>query len=485
MMGQGLYDRSLIKIRSTPKARPTDRTVVDSALAIEYAMPLVNGKGNVAGVLYGGKVLNRDFDLVDRIHGLIFENKSYDGKPIGTVTIFLDDVRIATNVLDSEGKRAIGTRVSDKVYRKVIVEGKPWVDRAFVVTDWYLTAYEPIRDFSGKIIGILYAGRLEKPFVDLKRSILGVLIVIVIIASAVALLVSFVLAAAITRPVTAMLKATRVISGGNLHQKLKTDSAVTELNELAASFNDMAQRLSERERSLQVSNEQLAALNKTYLDLVGFVAHELKGILASTILNAYSVRDGFLGMVNFKQRKALDSITRNLDYFESTVKNFLNLSRMEKGELTVTKTERQLREDIFDLSVDAFAKQASEKEIRIENNIQPALKCMCDVSLMQIVANNLVGNAVKYGAAGGRIVLSAQVSNGMLRVEVYNDGRVIQPSEKEKLFKKFSRLTPKGERTHGTGLGLYITKEIVEKHGGRIWVEPREKGNAFIFEIPV
>lgn len=485
MMGQGLYDRSLIKIRSTPKARPTDRTVVDSALAIEYAMPLVNGKGNVAGVLYGGKVLNRDFDLVDRIHGLVFENKSYDGKPIGTVTIFLDDVRIATNVLDSEGKRAIGTRVSDKVYRKVIVEGKPWVDRAFVVTDWYLTAYEPIRDFSGKIIGILYAGRLEKPFVDLKRSILGVLIVIVIIASAVALLVSFVLAAAITRPVTAMLKATRVISGGNLHQKLKTDSAVTELNELAASFNDMAQRLSERERSLQVSNEQLAALNKTYLDLVGFVAHELKGILASTILNAYSVRDGFLGMVNFKQRKALDSITRNLDYFESTVKNFLNLSRMEKGELTVTKTERQLREDIFDLSVDAFAKQASEKEIRIENNIQPALKCMCDVSLMQIVANNLVGNAVKYGAAGGRIVLSAQVSNGMLRVEVYNDGRVIQPSEKEKLFKKFSRLTPKGERTHGTGLGLYITKEIVEKHGGRIWVEPREKGNAFIFEIPV
>jgi two-component system NtrC family sensor kinase len=484
-MGSGLFDRSRIAIKSTPKAKPTRRTEVDSALAIEYAMPLADAAGNVTGVLCGGKVLNRDFDLVDRIHGLVFENKSYNNKPIGTVTIFLDDVRIATNVLDNEGKRAIGTRVSDKVYQKVVVEGRQWVDRAFVVTDWYLTAYEPIRDISGKIVGVLYVGRLEKPFVDLKKNILEVLFVIVLLVSAAALLISYVLAAAITRPVTQMLKATRVMSAGDLKQRVTTDSSISELNELAASFNEMAGKLADREKSLQESSEKMAALNKTYLDLVGFVAHELKGILASTILNAYSVRDGFLGLVNFKQRRALDSITRNLDYFESTVKNFLNLSRMEKGEIAVNKTERQMREDVFDLSVDAFAKGASEKEIRIENNIQPALKFRGDVSLMQIVANNLVGNAVKYGIPGGRIVLRSKADAGKIWIEVYNDGRVIQLEEMEKLFKKFSRLTPKGERTHGTGLGLFITKEIVEKHGGRIWVEPRKEGNAFIFEIPI
>ncbi len=483
-MGPEVRDRCLINVRQTPKAGPTGRTTVDSALAIEYAAPLTGQDGKVAAALYGGRILNRDFELIDRIHNLVFENRMYANKPIGTVTIFLDDVRIATNVLDSEGNRAVGTRVSDTVYKKVVAEGKSWVDRAFVVTDWYLTAYEPIRDIEGKIIGILYVGRLEKPFVDLKRNILWVLFAIVAAAVIAASFIAYLLAGRVTGPVKAMLGATRVMSAGDLTQKMATDSSISELNELAASFNEMAEKLMHREASLHETNEKLAALNTAYLDLVGFVAHELKGILASTILNAYSVRDGYLGMINFKQRKALDSIARNLDYFDSTVKNFLNLSRMEKGEMTLKRAEFRLKEDIVDLSVDAFAKQASEKEMTVENGVPPGIVCKGDVGLMQIVLNNLLGNAVKYGAAGGRIAVNASIDRSKVRVEVYNDGRVITAEDKEKLFRKFSRLQPKGEKVHGTGLGLFITKEVVEKHGGAIRVEPREKGNAFIFEIP-
>ncbi|MBN2831265.1 MAG: cache domain-containing protein [Candidatus Omnitrophica bacterium] len=106
--------------------------------------------------------------LVDKINELVFGNEVYKGKPVGTVTIFQDDIRISTNVLNDKGERAVGTRVSKEVYDRVVIKGISWKDRAFVVTDWYFTTYEPIKDISGNIIGILYVGILEKPYADLK-----------------------------------------------------------------------------------------------------------------------------------------------------------------------------------------------------------------------------------------------------------------------------------------------------------------------------
>jgi signal transduction histidine kinase len=249
------------------------------------------------------------------------------------------------------------------------------------------------------------------------------------------------------------------------------DAKVSELFVLTGSFNDMADRLRDREKS--------------YLDLIGFVAHELKAILASTIMNAYTVRDGYLGMVNFKQRKALDSVARNLDYFSATVKNFLELSRIEKRELNIHKTEFLLKEEIFDMAVDLFLKQAEGKHKAIKNLVPAGIKIEADRDLLQVAANNLIGNAVKYGSENGEIIISLlEVGGGAIRVEVYNDGDVIPEAEKDRLFKKFSRLDmPQARRASGTGLGLFITREIIEKHGGKIWVEAREKGNAFIFEI--
>lgn len=484
-MGRSLYQRSVIEIKPTPKARPTERKVLDSAMAAGYAKPLFDNSGHVRAVMYGGKIVNRDSDLVDKIRSFVFENQMYEGRPTGTVTIFLDDVRIATNVLDKNGERAIGTRVSATVYKKVVEEGQTWLDRAFVVTDWYLTAYEPIRNIEGKVIGILYVGILEKPFTDMRRNVFLVFLVIVVIASLMAVILGLVLAQGMARPLIRLLEAAGRFSKGDLSHRIEVfNSRVREIDVLAEAFNDMAGKIDEREKKLEALNKELAALNKSYLDLVGFVSHELKGILSSTIMNAYTVRDGFLGMVNFKQRKALDSVARNLDYLEATVKNFLNLSRLEKGELAVRKAEVLLKEHMIDSALDAFARQAADKEIQVINDVPAAMKVMADVDLLQIVVNNLVGNAVKYGQRGGVLRVSAENRDGRVRVEVYNDGRPLPQDQIDKLFRRFSRLKSEETRAvQGTGLGLFVSKEIVEKHGGRIWVEPRPNGNAFVFEI--
>jgi len=429
-----LVDAANIQIKPTPKALPTDKKQLDSVMVKEYAMPVLDSAGRVEKVYYGGRIINRDYELVDKIRLWVFGNELYNSKPVGTVTIFQDDTRISTNVLDEAGERAVGTRVSAEVYKQVVEKGNIWDDRAFVVNAWYKTAYEPISDIHGHTIGILYVGTLAEPFDAMIRHIVLAFIVI--------------------------------IAGGAI-------MAIV-----------LSAKLNERELRLKIANEKLADANKNYIDLIGFVSHELKGILASAIMNAYAVRDGFLGMVNFKQRKALDSITRNLDYLEATVGKFLNLGRIEKGELSVNKTELNLRKDVFDISVEALMPVAVRKNITIDNDIDMDLRVNADHDLMQMAANNLISNAIKYGRQDGRILIKSSGNGTSVKIEVYNDSTPITDEQKERLFRKFSRLeNSETKKVKGTGLGLYITRQIIEKHGGRIWVEPCQTGNSFIFQI--
>jgi signal transduction histidine kinase len=358
------------------------------------------------------------------------------------------------------------------------------VDRAFVVTHWFKTAYEPIKDINGEIVGILYVGILEQPFVDMARNIFLFFVAIVSVVTLLAGLLAFLLARAISRPVGSMVEATKKLSRGELGYEVGTETGTAELGILAASFNEMSAQLREREDSLKHSNEKLATLNKTYLDLVGFVSHELKGIVATTIMNAAAVRDGLFGQINSKQKRSLESVTRNLDYLRETVRKFLDLSRIEKGELEVNRTDVHLREDVFDPCLETFSGQMAERQMQVINDIAAGINVQGDLDLLRIAANNLVANAITYGLDKGKVVLSSKDLGQKVQVEVYNDGRPIREDEKAQLFKKFSRLVRREEtKVKGTGLGLFVTREIITKHGGDIWVEPRESGNSFIFQI--
>lgn len=493
MMGLGeleILDRALadahpITIKSTPMARPTLKTELKQVLVKEYAVPMLSEQGEVQKVLYGGRVINLDFQFVDRIRNLVFGSDLYDGTPIGTVTIFQDDVRVATNVLDEQGERAVGTRVSEVVYTAVVEQGQVWHDRAFVVTDWYKTAYEPIRDIQGNIVGILYVGILEQPYNDLAGNILIMFLTIVAGCALLAVILSMILAMKISRPLTEIVKATTRLSEGQLGYEVDARTQMKELNTLAIAFNGMSTKLKAREESLRISNDKLVEANQSYVHLISFVAHELKGMLASAVMNTYSVRDGFLGMVNFKQRKAIDSVARNLDYLTNIVRKFLNLGRIERGELSVNRTEVKLWGDVFKVSLEALSLLAERRSLTIESTIDEALEVQCDLDLLQIVANNLVSNAIKYCQPQGHVTLTSTADGDVVRIEVYNDSTPIPEAQKVRLFQKFSRLeTEETRREKGTGLGLFITRQIIEAHGGTIWVQAQNQGNSFIFEIP-
>jgi len=189
--GETLLKKAILKLVSTPKAKPTEKVEETSGMVLKAAHPVIDFNGEVLGVLTGGILLNRNYEIVDRIKDIVFKNAKYKGKEIGTATIFLGDLRISTNVMDKEGNRAIGTRAMKEVTEQVLEKEMPWIQRAFVVDDWYITAYEPIRDIQDKIVGILYVGMLESKYALMKERIILLFFLFSLSGMLIALALSF------------------------------------------------------------------------------------------------------------------------------------------------------------------------------------------------------------------------------------------------------------------------------------------------------
>jgi len=191
--GKALSKRATSQLVPTPKEKPTEKLEETSGMVLRSAHPVIGFDGKVLGVLAGGVLLNRNYEIVDQIKDIVFKNAKYKGKDIGTATIFLGDLRISTNVIDREGNRAIGTRAMEQVSEQVLEKGMPWIQRAFVVDDWYITAYEPIRDVQNRIVGMLYVGMLESKYATMKERIILLFFFFSLSGMLIALTISFLL----------------------------------------------------------------------------------------------------------------------------------------------------------------------------------------------------------------------------------------------------------------------------------------------------
>ena len=494
--GEALAERAYIPLVYTERAVPTDRVVEDRGMVLEAAIPVLDSMDHVLGVVYGGLLLNRKFSFVDRIRNTVFGEKEYMGKPIGTVTLFLGDVRIATNVMLEAGTRALGTRVSQEVYHTVLDHGDRFAARAFVVNDWYLSAYDPIRDPSGKIIGIIYVGLLEKKYLGYKSSLalqyLGITFLSLLLAATAALYLS----SGFRRPILRLVRATRELSGGSLQTRVELTHASREVTELGQAFNAMAGAMETHTRELKEVSEavkteynEAAEKNRAYLEMLGFVTHELKSPLASIVFAIGSLRDHILGPLNADQEALLKAASISADYLRDTIANYLNLSRIEEGELKLRLSEVRFRRDIIGPLLERVTELAADRGMRVVCDVPEGLAGVCDPDLVGSVFQNLLSNAIKYGREGGTIRVRVQDSPdaGCLRFSVWNEGESFGSDTGGKLFQKFSRLTFGGDDTKsGTGLGLFVSKQIVEKHGGRIWAESEPGQWAdFIFTLPI
>jgi len=353
----------------------------------------------------------------------------------------------------------------------------------------YITAYEPIRNVTGDIIGMLYVGTLEQPFVDIRNRIIYAFMGIALVGVLVSFALSLLLTRSITQPIDKLLQATRDISKGQFPSAIAISSR-DEIGHLASSFNQMSKDLRHTMLEKDAINKNLKDVNARYLELLGFTTHELKQPIE--VLNGYLIllqQESIGKLSTVQQREAISDMRANVSLMTDMIQKYLQLSKIESGEFSVSKQDTQIYSEIIQPVLQGEQQLIDSRKMRLtyENRetIQ-AVKLPVDPTLIRIVFSNLIDNAIKYGKKEGTITVGYQNNNGFHRFHVKNDGRGIPQCYLKSIFKKFARINGGNTaRVRGTGLGLYNSKEIIEKHGGKIWAESEEgKWADFIFLIP-
>ncbi|HVO38164.1 MAG TPA: cache domain-containing protein [Spirochaetia bacterium] len=480
-----LAERARIQILPTPRAAPRADTEETAGLAVCAAVPLFFEDGTPC-VLYGGTLLSRNEDIVDRIRDTVFRQERYGGQLIGTATIFFRDLRISTNVRTPSGARAIGTRLSAAVTQKVLERGERWSDRAFVVNDWYVTAYEPIDDIFGTRVGVLYVGVLEARYADIRTNALLVFVVITLIGIAAAIALGSVLGYFILKPVHQLIDSSRRVSAGDLTPQIGPVSR-SEIGILQKTFADMLsairmrskQLLADQERQLLQSEKQ-ASIGR----LASGIAHEINNPLTGVLTFTHML----LRRTDLDEaaRKDLTTIAQSTERVRTIVKGLLDFSRQTQIAPEPTDVNRLIVE-----TMELAAHQALIKGVRFCFTPSEGLPSRTlDRNQMQSVLLNIFINAIDATDKGGHIDVSTSLSMSPeapgrrgIEIQIADTGNGIPAEILDRIFDPFFTTKEVGK---GTGLGLSVSLGIVERHGGTIHVASRPgQGSTFVIHLPL
>jgi two-component system NtrC family sensor kinase len=476
-----LAKRARIPIVPTPLTGRHEEVEERSGMALAAAVPVFEESCMVA-ILYGGILLNRSQKIVDTVRDTVFQNETYHGRVVGTSTVFFRDLRISTNVTTGNAKRAIGTRVSEAVKAHVLDKGDRWTERAFVVNDWYITAYEPIEDIFGRRVGMLYVGILEAKYIDIVKKVLAVFVLTTLAGMVLAVILGCIVSNKIMSPVRRLTKASQQVARGSLKPDIGPVSR-GEMGVLQNNFKEMVAALDRRRAESQnqlLLSEKQASVGR----LAAGVAHEINNPLTGVLTYTHMLlrREDLSKEI----RDDLKTIVEATERVRTIVKGLLGFSRQTKLDRALLEINDLVRSTIF-----LMENQALVRGVDIHflpgSNLPPLT---LDRSQFQGVLLNIILNALDATKAGGDITVSTTCrppeDDGCrpgVAITIEDTGCGIPPEHLDKLFDPFFTTKAVGQ---GTGLGLSVSLGIVQRHGGTIRVDSDgEKGSTFTIWLPV
>ena len=507
VMAPQLLPRLHIPLVPTRNATPDTRTTEDRAMVVLSLQRVLDADEQPQALLVGGLLLNQNLDFIDHINRIVYPEGALPFGSEGTATLFLDDVRITTNVRLFQDQRAIGTRVSHTVRERVLGAGQTWLDRAFVVNDWYVSAYEPLLDATGQRVGMLYVGFLESPFRLVRHAMLALMGLIFLGVMVVSAWFSVRWARSIFRPVEQMNRTMQRVEDGEAAARVGAMPARDELGALAGHLDQLLDviddktaalrrwgeqldaKVAERTRELEASNaslqlaqqqlvksEKLAAIGQ----LTASIAHEINNPIAVMQGNLDLMRDTLGG-----QAAAVSGELRLLD------------EQVERMRLIVTQLLQYARPTEYAGYVESLdlgrtlddclvlvGHLLTQTRIEVQRGTQGTQRVGFNRQELQQVIINLLINAIQAMPQGG--TLSLQSTDWLdvdgtprgLALQVQDSGPGLAPGVTERLFRPF--FTTKND---GNGLGLWISQGLVERYGGGITAGNRTDGPGAVFTV--
>jgi signal transduction histidine kinase len=495
-----------------------DRTET-RGLVSRTVIPVLNQYNDIIGFLDGGLLLNNSSTLVDQIRDLIYPTKQDNLRPIGTLTIFLDNLRVSTNVplnSDERAGRAIGTRVSNEVRDAVLNQGKEWVDKAYVYDAWYITAYQPIRDQYDNVVGMLYTGYLLWPFVKTYLTNIveiGVATLLLLLASGV-----FVYRGSrdLFRPIERIHRVVKLVQLGKnqrigaiglderheLAQLAKQFDNMLDLlqqrnEEIQRAAHDLEEKILDRTASLQEKTEQLEhhiqLLNQTrdklivheklaaLGELTAGIAHEINNPTAVILGNTELIRFE-LGNDAKRVEEEIDAIMLQIDRIRNITRSLLQYSRHGGVQDEITW---QHINPIIDESITLVKTGSKKRDVEFVTDLHAQSSVEVNRHQLLQILVNLQMNAIHAMNGKGKLTIRSEdwcehgeVLGAIVHIE--DEGCGIKPEHLKRVFDPF--YTTKRE---GTGLGLSVSQSLLSQTGGEIRVQSEVgKGSTFSVYLP-
>ncbi|EHH1099889.1 sensor histidine kinase [Vibrio parahaemolyticus] len=488
-------------------------------LVSRTVIPVYSQANDLIGFLDGGLLLNNSTVLVDQIRDLIYLSDNDRLRPVGTLTVFLDDLRVSTNVpLDSDHRlgRAIGTRVSAEVYNQVLSQGQQWVDRAYVYDAWYITAYQPIKDQYDNVIGMLYTGYLMWPFVKAYMTNIAEISLITLMLLLVSGVMVYRGSRDLFRPIERIHKVVKLVQLGKEKRigPLGLDDH-HELAQLARQFDNMLDALEdrkielknaaaqleckvqERTASLREKTEELELhiqlLNQTRDKLVVHeklaALGELTAGIAHEINNPTAVILGNVELIHFelgedasRVQEEIDAIHAQIDRIRNITRSLLQYSRQGGVQDEITW---QHVNPIIDESITLVKTGTKKRDVEFVTDLQAHTPVEINRHHLLQILVNLQMNAIHAMNGKGKLIVMSEdwIEEGEIKgtaIHVIDDGCGIKPENLNRIFSPF--YTTKRD---GTGLGLSVSQSILSQTGGELKAESEwGKGSTFSIYLP-
>ncbi len=479
-----------------------DKTIEERGLVSRTVIPIHNQANDIIGFLDGGLLLNNSTGLVDTIRDLIYPSKQDVLRPVGTLTVFLDDLRVSTNVpLDSDDRlgRAIGTRVSDEVKQTVLQQGEEWIDLAYVYDAWYITAYKPLHDQYDNVIGMLYTGYLLWPFLTTYVTNIAEISVTTLVLLLISSLMVYRGSKDLFVPVEHIHRVVKMIQLGKETRigQLGLDEN-HELAQLAKQFDNMLDLLKQQKNELEqaaislenkvqirtaslkekteelelhiqllnqtrdklVVNEKLAALG----ELTAGIAHEINNPTA-VILGNVELMQFELGDDAERVQEEIDAVHAQIDRIRNITRSLLQYSRQGGVQDEITW---QHVNPIIEESITLVKAGSKKRDIVFETDFKASRSVEVNRHQLLQILVNLQMNGIHAMQGKGTIQISSEdwCEGDSLKgaiIHVKDQGCGIKPENLKRIFSPF--YTTKRE---GTGLGLSVSQSILSQTGGEL-----------------
>jgi signal transduction histidine kinase len=293
-----------------------------------------------------------------------------------------------------------------------------------------------------------------------------------------ALLLGFVLSWSLIGPIQRINSRLAAIASGDFSGRVDVPNR-DELGALGVNVNRMNDEL----RRLY---SELEAASRHKSEFLANMSHELRTPLNAIIGFSQVLREKLFGEVNEKQEEYLDDILTSANHLLALINDVLDLSKVEAGQVELEVAPFSLREAL-ERGVVMVKEWATKNGIGLTLEADPHVALVeADERRIRQVIYNLLSNAVKFTPEGGSVTVSSAQLDGEVHVSVADTGPGIAPEDQARIFEQFQQTEVGAKEREGTGLGLALSKMLIELHGGRIWVESEVgNGSTFTFALPV